>query len=125
MATADPKNAYRCHGVMTTGGGRCYFNVQPGDDYCPGHQSDPDVGVDTAALGAYQAKHGIDYPCGRDGDVERVFDPKERGHYFTSGEARPITPEDVQKRLDACDEALEALDEHGRKYPVRPKDPDE
>ena len=103
---------------MTDQGRRCYFNVQPGGDYCPGHQGDPDAGLDTTALGAYQAEHGIDYPCGKPGDVERVFEPAD--YHVRSGVAVPLTPEDLTRQLGALDEALDALDEHGRKYPVSP-----
>ena len=29
------------------------------------------------AVGRYQAEHGVDYPCGKPEDLERVFDPED------------------------------------------------
>lgn len=83
---------------MTKGGTRCYFDVQKGSEYCPGHQREPSGGCDMEALRAYQVKHGVDYPCGREDDVERVFNPDD---YRLGGnrETRPLQPEDMASLL--------------------------
>jgi len=69
------RDTFRCKGRMSVGGVRCYFNVQPGSEHCPGHQGDAEGACNTKALGEYQLKFGVDYPCGKPDDVHRVFDP--------------------------------------------------
>ena len=105
------KDAYRCKGAIITGGRRCYFNVQPGSEYCPGHQKEPAEGCDMLALGRYQGMHGIDYPCGRDGDLERVFEPAD--YHFSGGTPVPMTEADVRSRIARVDAALAELDAYG------------
>lgn len=105
---------------MTPKGRRCYFNRIEGTDYCPGHAEDPDGPCDVEAVGAYQQKHGVDYPCGKPDDTHRIFDPND---YYPTPEddVRPVsvpgvpgadetyrvtTPEERDAALETLDRAL-------------------